>query len=67
MIRTVTIEILSKKAINLLKNMELDKLIRMRIKKEKKTAKLEMYKGAMTKQSVESVEKQLKELRSAWE
>jgi hypothetical protein len=67
-ISTVTIDIISDKAVKLLKELELLKLIRVR--KEKVQPKLnwaERYKGAMSKQSLTDVDKQLNELRTGWE
>lgn len=70
MIRTITIDILNDKAVKLLRDLELLKLIRIRSEKQlannpvKATHK---YKGAMKKQPLIEVENQLNELRNAWE
>jgi len=68
--RTVTLDILNDKAMKLLKDLESLKLIRLR--KESVAVKssdnlVSKYKGAMTKQSVEELEKQLNELRNEWQ
>lgn len=67
--RTITIDIINEKAIHLLQDLELLKLIRLR--KEKAVQKEDMdwgkYKGAMSKQPISEVEQQLNELRSEWE
>ncbi|WOK04371.1 hypothetical protein [Imperialibacter roseus] len=66
--RTITIDIINEKAISLLKDLELLKLIRVR--KEKlvdKTTNWAKYKGAMTKQPLHDIDKQLDDLRDEWE
>lgn len=68
--QTLTIEILNKKAINLLKDLEALQLIRVKTEPEKKKTspvKYEIYKGSMSKQTVAEVNKQLDELRESWE
>lgn len=68
---TVTIDILSEKALNLLKDLELLNVIRVRkgkiISGTDKEDLIKKYKGAMTKQSVSNIEKQLDDLRNEWE
>jgi hypothetical protein len=68
---TVTIDILNDKALNLLKDLELLNIIRVRTDKIISPAGNEdlvkKYKGAMTKQSVSDIEKQLHDLRNEWE
>jgi hypothetical protein len=69
MIRTVTIDIINEKALALLKDLESLKLIRLR--KEKKLPTLSSshwirYKGAMSKQSISEIDKQLNDLRNEW-
>ena len=69
MIQTVTIDIISAKALKLLQDLELMQLIRLR-KEEESPAKPDMearYKGAMSKQSIAEIDHQLNELRSGWE
>jgi len=63
--RTITVDIINEKAFNLLKNLEVLQLIRLR-EDEKVTApknNLSKFKGALKKQAIEDVELQLKELR----
>lgn len=69
--RTITIDILNEKALKLLKDLELMKLIRLR-KEEPKADKKSVdwsrkYKGAMTKQSPSDIDEQLNSLRSEWD
>jgi hypothetical protein len=69
MIRTITIDIINEKALKLLQDLELLKLIRLR-KEKTQPAPInwtQRYKGAMTKQSISDIDNQLNELRSAWE
>ena len=66
--RTITIDIINEKAIHLLQDLELLKLIRLR--KEKlghKSTDWGKYKGAMSKQSISEVDQQLNKLRNEWE
>jgi hypothetical protein len=65
MIQTVTIDIINDKAIKLLQDLELLNLIRMR-KENMPTVTnwAERYKGAMSKQPIVDIEKQLKDLRN---
>jgi hypothetical protein len=68
--RTITIDIINEKALNLLRDLELLKLIRLRKDKpENQPASMEWtkYKGAMSKQPLDEIDQQLKELRSEWE
>jgi len=68
MIQTVTIDIINDKALKLLQDLELLQLIRLH--KEKKTEVTDQaskYKGAMTKQPLKDIEKQLFDLRDGWE
>ena len=66
--RTITVDIINEKAFNLLKDLEVLQLIRLResdvvpVKND-----LSKFKGALKKQAIEDVELQLKELRNAWE
>jgi len=68
--RTITIDIINEKAVNLLRDLELLKLIRMR--KDitgNKPAKTDWttYKGSMSKQPLNEIDQQLNNLRSEWE
>ena len=68
MSQSVTIEIINEGAMNLLRDMEYLRLIRLSKREPvKEETYLKKYKGAMTKQSVSSIDEQLKELRDAWE
>lgn len=68
---TLTIDVLNDKALNLLKDLELLKIIRVR--KEKKEVKsgsenlISKYKGAMTAQPLDEIDKQVDDLRNEWE
>ncbi len=68
---TVTIDILNEKALNLLQDLELLKLIRLRKNKEESSVSginmIAKYKGAMTRQSLHEIDQQLKNLRNEWE
>ena len=70
MMQTVTIDILNRKAIKLLR--ELENLHLIRLRKEIKQSNSSIisvgkYKGKMKKQSLTEIDEQLKELRSAWD
>lgn len=65
--QTVTVDIINNKAIKLLQDLELLQLIRMRREKQAPASAVNWtakYKGAMTKQSLNNIDKQLKDLRS---
>jgi len=67
---TITIDILNKKVINLLHDLETLKLIRLRKEKNISAPTVNWkakYKGAMTKQPLDEIAQQLNELRNAWE
>jgi hypothetical protein len=68
--QTITIDILNSKAIKLLQDLELLQLIHMRREKTPPTTGTNWaakYKGAMTKQPLSDIDKQLNELRNEWE
>lgn len=66
--QTIKIDIINDKALNLLKELELLKLIRLHEENDKdETDNTAKYKGAMTKQPLEEVNIQLQNLRSGWE
>lgn len=69
MIRTITIDIINEKALQLLKDLELLQLIRVRNETAhgKSTNGAAQYKGAMTKQSKVEIDSQLNGLRNSWE
>lgn len=67
--KTLTIDIINDKAIKLLHELELLQLIRVRKEKPKTEVHINgaaKYKGAMQKQSLIEVEKQMHDLRNAW-
>jgi len=63
--RTVTLDILDDKALNLLKDLELLKVIRLHNSKEDNLSvnSIKKYKGLMSKQSFNDIDKQLNDLR----
>jgi hypothetical protein len=68
--QTVTIDILNTKVVRLLQDLELMQLIRLRKDKLKTTnfnIEISKYKGAMTKQPLSEIDKQLSELRNEWD
>lgn len=68
--QTVTIDIINDKAIKLLQDLELLEIIRVHKDDEeliKKINPITKYKGKMTRQPVDEIEQQLKELRDSWE
>ncbi|NOX85768.1 MAG: hypothetical protein GXO86_07365 [Chlorobi bacterium] len=68
--KTYTIDIISDKALTLLKDLELLKLIRIRKSDAENTdtgKRISGYKGAMKKQKMNELNRQLDELRNAWE
>lgn len=70
MVKTLTIDIINDKAIKMIQDMELLKLIRVRkksIQKEESINWAAKYKGAMEKQPLNEVDNQLTDLRSSWE
>lgn len=70
MIRTITIDIINEKAMNLLRDLELMKLIKLRgdgVEEEEQIDWSAKYKGTLTKQPVAKVDEQLNELRNEWE
>ncbi|MBC7400409.1 MAG: hypothetical protein H7289_10720 [Mucilaginibacter sp.] len=66
--RTVTLDILDNKAVDLLKDLEVLKIIRIQDDKgvtEQPIMDLaKKYSGSMTKQSIEEIDKQLRDLRN---
>lgn len=70
MTKTLTIDIINDKAVKLLQDMELLKLIRVRknISQNDDTINFATkYKGAMIKQPLNQVDNQLNDLRNSWE
>lgn len=68
--RTVTIDLLNEYALNLLKDLEALKIIRVRREKtENKVAstnRITKYKGAMVKQPLNEIDQQLNDTRNEW-
>jgi hypothetical protein len=70
MMQTLTIDIINDKAVKLIQDMELLKLIRVRKAKNPLEGSINWvakYKGAMQKQSLNQVDDQLNDLRGSWE
>lgn len=68
MIRTISIDILNEEALKKLKELEEKQLIRLKGKDaEPKRNRIADFKGAMSKQSPEEIDKQLEELRNSWQ
>lgn len=68
--QTLTIDILNEKAVRLIQDMELLKLIRIRKEKTyqvKTVNRAAKFKGAMQKQQLNEVDDQLNDLRKSWE
>jgi hypothetical protein len=68
--QTITVDILNSKALKLLQDLELLKLIRLRKENSKTTPISEWskkFKGAMGKQPLSGLDQQLKQLRDDWE
>ncbi len=65
--KTIEIDILNEKALKLLRELEHLKLIRVRKNLKNNSVGIAKYKGAMKKQPLNEVDKQLNELRSSWE
>jgi hypothetical protein len=68
--KTLTLEILDDRAINILKDLELRKLIRIQGNDGQTNTKpadlAAKYSGAMTQQSLADIDKQLSDLRNEW-
>jgi len=68
---TLTIDVLNENALNLLKDLELLKIIRVRKDNKVSNANpenlIKKYKGAMTAQPIDEINKQLDGLRNEWE
>ena len=65
--QTITIDVINKKALMLLKDLELLQLIRMRKEREFQRTSIDWatkYKGVMTKQPMIDIDRQLNELRN---
>jgi hypothetical protein len=67
MLKTIIIDVINDKAINLLYDLELLQLIRLRRETQPDAPKWSVYKGSMSKQSPNDIDKQLQTLRNGWE
>lgn len=65
--KTITIDILNDRAMDLLRDLELLKVIRLRKEKNEHTNLVTKFKGSMSKQPLIEVDKQLNDLRNEWE
>lgn len=67
--KTITIDIFNEKVLNLLRDLELLKLIRVRKHDlaDKPSTDWTKFKGAMSKQSINSINEQLNKLRAEWD
>jgi hypothetical protein len=69
--KTITVDILQDEALNLLKDLEAMNVIRLHDTDEAKRIQhinaIKSYKGLMTKQSPEEIDKQLDDLRKEWD
>jgi len=68
--QTITIDIINEKVLQLLKELEQMRFIRLRKEKTAQENSIDWaakYKGAMSKQSLTDVDKQLNDLRGEWE
>jgi hypothetical protein len=69
--RTITLDILDDKAINLLKDLETLNVIKLHaVKEDKKIEAINSIKklqGLMSKQSLEEIDRQLFDLRNEWD
>jgi hypothetical protein len=68
--QTVTVDLLNEYAINLLKDLEVLRLIRVRKErtesKKDATNLVAKYKGAMSKQPLQEINQQLNDIRNEW-
>ena len=68
---TVTLDILNDKAMDLLKDLEELKVIRLHHDEETNRIlainRIKSYKGLMTKQTIEEIDKQIDDLRNEWD
>jgi len=69
--RTITLDILNEKALSLLKDLELLKVIRLRNDSATSNVTdndlISKYKGSMQKQPISDVDDQLNSIRNEWE
>jgi hypothetical protein len=70
MMRTVTVDIISKEALDLLRDLEKKNLIRLhedRQQENRSKTDWSKFKGSMSKEPIEKINHMLHELRSEWE
>ncbi len=69
--RTITLDILDNKAVDLLRDLEALNIIRIQddheITEQPVIDLAKKYSGSMTKQSIEEIDKQLRDLRNEWD
>jgi hypothetical protein len=69
--RTITLDILNNKAVDLLRDLEALNIIRIQddheITEQPIIDLAKKYSGSMTKQSIEEIDKQLRDLRNEWD
>jgi hypothetical protein len=68
--KTITIDILNQRVLKLLQELELLQLIRLRKEKPAQVSEKNVWlklKGSMTKEPLDIVDKQLDDIRGAWE
>ncbi len=69
--RTITLDILDNKAVDLLRDLEALNIIRIQddheITEQPIIDLAKKYSGSMTKQSIEEIDKQLRDLRNEWD
>lgn len=68
--RSITIDIINEKAMDLLKDLESLELIKLRENSHAESKVLtdwSSYKGSMQKQPIEDIDNQLKKIRSEWD
>jgi hypothetical protein len=67
--QSIVVDILNERAVALLKDLESLQLIKLRVSQQNPNSKVDwtLYKGAMTKEPISEVDKQLSNLRESWE
>ena len=65
--RTVTLDILDNKALNLLKDLEALNVIKLHESDQQPLKSVKNLKGKMERQSIEEIDKQLSDLRNEWD
>jgi len=67
--KTITLDIIDDKALNLLKDLELLNVIKLHDadNSEARLKNFSRHKGSMTKQPIEAIDQQLNDLRKEWD